>query len=97
MIFIFLYVIFTMCNGTQGSIKNMKIIKLNQKTKNLIARLLQLQQKAIDNDQNKTLYQINSILFTINEKWRAKMLQINDITYLDKGYKSIINTTCYKF
>ena len=75
----------------------MKIIKLNQKTKNLIARLLVLQQKAQDNDQNKTLHQINTILFTINEKWRTKMLQVNKITYLDKGYKSIINATCYKF
>jgi hypothetical protein len=85
-----------MCNGTKGS-KNMKIIKLNQKTKNLIARLLNLQQKAKDNDQNKTLNQINQILFTINEKWRNKMLQVNEIDYLDKGYKSIINATCYKF
>ena len=75
----------------------MKIIKLNTKTKNLIARLLQLQQKAKDNDANDTLNQINAILFTINEKWRAKMLQVNNLTYLDKGYKSIINATCYKF
>ena len=75
----------------------MKIIKLNQKTKKLIARLLDLQQKAKDNDQNKTLNQINTILFTINQKWRAKMLQVNNIDYLDKGYKSIINATCYKF
>ena len=75
----------------------MKIIKLNQKTKELITRLLDLQQKAKDNDQNKTLNQINTILFTINEKWRNKMLQVNQITYLDKGYKSIINATCYKF
>ena len=75
----------------------MKIIKLNTKTKNLIAKLLDLQQKVKDNDQNKTLNQINTILFTINEKWRNKMLQVNNITYLDKGYKSIINATCYKF
>lgn len=75
----------------------MKIIKLNTKTKNLIARLLDLQQKAQDNDQTRILNQINSILFTINEKWRAKMLQVNKIDYLDKGYKSIINATCYKF
>ena len=75
----------------------MKIIRLNTKTKKLITRLLDLQQRAKDNDQNKTLYQINQILFTINEKWRNKMLQVNQITYLDKGYKSIINATCYKF
>lgn len=75
----------------------MKIIKLNQKTKNFIARLLDLQQKAKDNDATHTLNQINAILFNINEKWRHKMLQVNEITYLDKGYKSIINTTCYKF
>lgn len=75
----------------------MKIIKLNQKTKNLIARLLQLQEKAKENDQYKTLNQINTILFTINEKWRNKMLKVNKIDYLDKGYKSIINATCYKF
>lgn len=75
----------------------MKIIKLNQKTKKLITKLLDLQQKAKDNDQNKTLNQINTILFTINEKWRSKMLQVNEIDYLDKGYKSIINATCYKF
>ena len=75
----------------------MKIIKLNQKTKNLISKLLDLQQKAKDNDQYKTLNQINTILYTINTKWRNKMLQVNEITYLDKGYKSIINATCYKF
>lgn len=75
----------------------MKIIKLNQKTKKLIARLLDLQQKVKENDATAILNQINQILFTINEKWRAKMLQVNEITYLDKGYKSIINTTCYKF
>lgn len=75
----------------------MKIIRLNQKTKNLITRLLDLQQKAIENDQYKTLNQINTILFNINEKWRAKMLQVNNITYLDKGYKTIITATCYKF
>ena len=75
----------------------MKIIKLNQKKKKLIVRLLDLQQKAKENDQYKTLHQINTILFTINEKWRAKMLQVNEIDYLDKGYKSIINATCYKF
>ena len=75
----------------------MKIIKLNTKTKNLIKRLLELQQNAIDNDQNKTLNQINTILYTINEKWRAKMLKVNNITYLDKGYKSIVSATCYKF
>ena len=75
----------------------MKIIKLNQKTKNLIKRLLDLQQKAKDNDQNQTLNQINTILYTINTKWRAKMLKVNNIDYLDKGYKSIINATCYKF
>ena len=75
----------------------MKIIKLNQKTKNLISRLLDLQQKAKDNDATATLNQINTILFTINEKWRAKMLQVNEIDYLDKGYKSIITATCYKF
>ena len=75
----------------------MKIIKLNQKTKNLITRLLDLQQKAKDNDATNTLNQINTILFNINEKWRAKMLQVNNVTYLDKGYKSIIDATCYKF
>lgn len=75
----------------------MKIIKLKQKTKNLITRLLDLQQKAKENDATSILNQINQILFSINEKWRNKMLQVNNITYLDKGYKSIINATCYKF
>ena len=75
----------------------MKIINLNTKTKKLIARLLNLQQKAKDNDATHTLNQINTILYTINTKWRNKMLQVNKIDYLDKGYKSIINATCYKF
>ena len=75
----------------------MNIIKLNNKTKNYIARLLQVQQKAVECGANETLNQINTILFTINEKWRYAMLKSNDITYLDKGYKTIINATCYKF
>ena len=75
----------------------MKIIKLNQKTKNYIAKLLQLQEKSKNLDQYTTLNQINQILFNINQCWRAKMLKVNNITYLDKGYKSITNATCYKF
>lgn len=75
----------------------MKIIRLNTKTKNLITKLLNLQAKAQECDNTKVLNNINIILFNINEKWRSKMLQVNEITYLDKGYKSIINATCYKF
>lgn len=75
----------------------MKIIKLNQKTRNYVTKLLQLQEKAKDLDQYATLNQINQILFNINQCWRNKMLKVNNITYLDKGYKSIVNATCYKF
>lgn len=75
----------------------MKIVKLNQKTKNYITKLLQLQEKAKNLDQYATLNQINQILFNINQCWRNKMLKVNNITYLDKGYKSIVNATCYKF
>ena len=75
----------------------MKIINLNTKTRLLIKKLLQLQAKARETDNTATLNQINTILYTINTKWRDKMLQVNNITYLDKGYKSIINATCYKF
>lgn len=75
----------------------MNIIKLNAKTKNYINALLQLQQKAIDNDARDVLTKINTILFNINQKWRAKMLKANNIDYLDKGYKTIVNATCYKF
>lgn len=75
----------------------MNIIKLKNKTKKYIARLLQVQQKAVECGANATLNKINSILFTINEMWRHAMLKSNDITYLDKGYKTIINATCYKF
>lgn len=76
----------------------MKIIRLNQKTKNLIARLLDLQQKAMENDQYKTLHQINAILFTINEKWRNAMLKANPSAF--ENYQLIDrlnNATCYKF
>ena len=75
----------------------MKIINLNTKTKNYITKLLQVQQKAKETDNTATLNKINSILYTINTKWRDKMLKVNEIDYLDKGYKSIINATCYKF
>lgn len=75
----------------------MKIIKLNTKTKKYITRLLQVQQQAIDNDLTELLNKINTILFTINEKWRDKMLSTNEIDYTCKGYRQIIKSTCYKF
>jgi hypothetical protein len=77
--------------------KNMKIIHLNTKTKNYIKRLLELQKIAIENDYTKLLKQINQKLFTINQAWRKKMLQINQIDYTMKNYKMIVNATCYKF
>ena len=82
-------------NTTRG--EKMKIIKLNTKTKNYITKLLQVQHQAIEHDHIELLAKINTILFTINEKWRDKMLDTNKINYTDKGYKSIINATCYKF
>lgn len=75
----------------------MKIIRLNTKTKNYIKRLLELQKIAIDNDWTKLLKQINTKLYNINQAWREKMLQVNQIDYTMKNYKAIINATCYKF
>ena len=75
----------------------MKLVKLNTKTKEYIIKLLALQKKCIAVDDLTTLKKINVILFTINERWRAKMLQVNDINYTSKGYKTIIQATCYKF
>ncbi len=75
----------------------MKIVRLNKKTKTLITKLLKIQEKARECDNTKVLNNINIILFNINEKWRNAMLKVNNIDYLDKGYKTIINATCYKF
>ena len=75
----------------------MKIIKLNKITKNYINDLLKLQRKAIEQDATEILTKINSILFTINQAWRNQMLKVNEIDYHTKGYKMIVNSTCYKF
>lgn len=75
----------------------MKIIKLNKITKNYVNDLLQLQRKAIEQDATEILHKINTILFSINEQWRNTMLAVNEIDYQTKGYKMIVNSTCYKF
>ena len=76
----------------------MKKIKLNKTTKNYITRLLQLQQKAIDNDYTEILTKVNQILFTINEKWRNAMLKANPRNFEDyQMQQRLNNATCYKF
>lgn len=76
----------------------MKIIKLNAKTKNYVTKLLQLQQKAIDNDYTNILNQVNTILFNINEKWRNAMLKANPRNFEDyQMQQRLNNATCYKF
>ena len=76
----------------------MIIIKLNAKTKNYVTKLLQLQQKAIDNDYTNILSQINTILFTINQKWRKAMLEANKSNFENyQLIERINNATCYKF
>ena len=83
--------------GNPSRSKNMRIIKLNKITKNYVNDLLQLQRKAIEQDATEILHKINTILFTINEQWRNTMLSVNEIDYHTKGYKMIVNSTCYKF
>ena len=76
----------------------MKKIYLNTKTKNLIKRLLQVQQKAIDNDYTDILNKINQILFTINEKWRKAMIKANQSNFENFQFiERVNNATCYKF
>ena len=76
----------------------MKKIYLNKTTKNYITRLLQLQQKAIDNDLTDILNKINQILFTINEKWRQAMKKANPRNFDDyQMQQRLNNATCYKF
>ena len=76
----------------------MKIIRLNTKTKNYINKLLQLQQKAIQNDLTDILNKINQILFTINEKWRNAMVKANPTSFENYQLNQRLNNkTCYKF
>lgn len=76
----------------------MKKIYLNQKTKNLIKRLLNLQQKAINNDYTDILNKINQILFAINQKWRSAMIKANQSNFENfQLIERINNATCYKF
>lgn len=76
----------------------MKKVLLTKSTKIYITRLLQLQQKAIDNDLTDILTKINQILFTINEKWRNAMLKANPRNFDDyQMQQRLNNATCYKF
>ena len=76
----------------------MKKIYLNKSTKNYITRLLQLQQKAIENDYTEILTKINQILFTINEKWRQAMKKANKSDFDNyQMQQRLNNATCYKF
>ena len=76
----------------------MKKIHLNKTTKNYITKLLQLQQKAIDNDCIEILTKVNKILFTINEKWRHAMQKANPRNFDDYQLQQRLNNaTCYKF
>ena len=76
----------------------MNKIKLNKKTKNYVARLLQLQKKVIENDYTEILTKVNQILFTINEKWRHAMKKANPRNFDDYQLQQRLNNaTCYKF
>ena len=76
----------------------MNKIKLNKATKNYVTRLLQLQKKAIDNDYTEILTKVNTILFTINEKWRNAMKKANPRNFDDyQMQQRLNNATCYKY
>lgn len=76
----------------------MKKVFLTKSTKNYITKLLQLQQKAIDNDLTDILTKINAILFTINEKWRNAMKKANPRNFDDyQMQQRLNNATCYKY
>ena len=76
----------------------MKKIYLKKQTKNYIIKLLQVQQKAIENDCIDILTKVNKILFTINQKWRNAMIKANQSDF--ENYQLIQrlnNATCYKW
>ena len=76
----------------------MKKIYLNKTTKNYITRLLQLQQKAIENDYTEILTKVNQILFAINEKWRQAMKKANPRNFDDyQMQQRLNNATCYNY
>ena len=76
----------------------MNIIKLKQKTKNYINKLLALQQKAQAIDDRNTLNKINCILYDINQMWRNAMLKANPRNFEDyQMQQRLNNATCYKY
>lgn len=76
----------------------MKKIRLNQKTKNYIKRLLQVQQKAIENDYTDILNKVNKILYSINQSWRNAMIKANQSEFENYQLLSRLNNaTCYRF
>lgn len=76
----------------------MRIVRLNNKTKTLITKLLNIQARAIECDNVQVLTKINIILFNINERWRVAMLKANPRNFEDyQLIERLNNATCYKF
>ena len=73
-----------------------KMVKLSSYGKQLVKKLLTIQKIAISNDCNKLLKLINEKLFTINELYRKKVINLAkkvDLSY--EGSKTFNFITCY--
>jgi hypothetical protein len=76
----------------------MKKIKLSNKGRQIVNKLLELQKVAIDNDYTKLLKSVNEKLYQINQIWRNAMIKANQSEFENYQLLSRLNNaTCYKF